>query len=77
MMSSAMARTYDGGCHCGRVRFRVTANLRTPAVAAHVCARAGFEPPLAKPRLRLPAGPTVADTAATGYAPAPARRSPS
>jgi hypothetical protein len=26
-MTDAMPQTYEGGCHCGRVRFRVTADL--------------------------------------------------
>ena len=36
-------RTYDGGCHCGRVRFRVTAAL-APIVRCNcsICRKKGF-----------------------------------
>src|SRR5262245_32354108 len=27
--SEAMLQTYEGGCHCGRVRFRISADLAT------------------------------------------------
>ena len=38
-----MRQTYDGGCHCGRVRFRVTANLsRVTECNCSVCAKKGF-----------------------------------
>jgi hypothetical protein len=35
--------TYDGGCHCGRVRFRVTAELAgVTECNCSMCARKGF-----------------------------------
>jgi hypothetical protein len=35
--------TYTGGCHCGRVRFRVTANLdRVSECNCSMCAKKGF-----------------------------------
>jgi hypothetical protein len=38
-----MARTYVGGCHCGRVRFRVTADLsRVTYCNCSMCAKKGF-----------------------------------
>ena len=30
-------QTYEGGCHCGRVRFRVSADLRTTSVSNCNC----------------------------------------
>ncbi len=43
-MSSESARqTYEGGCHCGRVRFRVHAALdRVTACNCSICAKKGF-----------------------------------
>jgi hypothetical protein len=36
-------RTYDGGCHCGRVRFRVTADLDSVTECnCSMCAKKGF-----------------------------------
>jgi hypothetical protein len=36
-------RTYDGSCHCGRVRFRVTADLsRIVRCNCSICAKKGF-----------------------------------
>jgi hypothetical protein len=36
-------KTYEGGCHCGRVRFRVTADLSGVADCnCSVCAKKGF-----------------------------------
>ena len=36
-------QTYDGGCHCGRVRFRVTAELDGVACCnCSVCTKKGF-----------------------------------
>jgi hypothetical protein len=36
-------RTYEGGCHCGRVRFRVTAELAGIAYCnCSVCTKKGF-----------------------------------
>ena len=41
-MSDAV-RTYEGGCHCGRVRFRVTASLdRVIYCNCSVCSKKGF-----------------------------------
>src|ERR1700733_11721377 len=42
-MIEAMAQTYEGGCHCGRVRFRVTADLsRVTECNCSICAKKGF-----------------------------------
>jgi hypothetical protein len=36
-------KTYDGGCHCGRVRYRVTADLATvTSCNCSICAKKGF-----------------------------------
>jgi hypothetical protein len=36
-------QTYEGGCHCGRVRFRVTADLsRVSECNCSICAKKGF-----------------------------------
>src|SRR5882757_3074827 len=36
-------KTYEGGCHCGRVRFRVTADLSGVAdCTCSVCTKKGF-----------------------------------
>ena len=36
-------KTYQGGCHCGRVRFRVTAELtRVTYCNCSMCAKKGF-----------------------------------
>ncbi|HZB94004.1 MAG TPA: GFA family protein [Stellaceae bacterium] len=36
-------QTYEGGCHCGRVRFRVTAELAGIAECnCSICAKKGF-----------------------------------
>jgi len=36
-------RTYEGGCHCGRVRFRVTAGLdRVTYCNCSICSKKGF-----------------------------------
>ncbi|MGO8918211.1 MAG: GFA family protein [Stellaceae bacterium] len=38
-----MPETYEGGCHCGRVRFRVTADLaRITECNCSICAKKGF-----------------------------------
>ena len=38
-----MLKTYEGGCHCGRVRFRVTGDLdRTVYCNCSLCAMKGF-----------------------------------
>jgi hypothetical protein len=38
-----MLRSYDGGCHCGRVRFRVTADLgQALECNCSICAKKGF-----------------------------------
>jgi hypothetical protein len=40
---SDTAQTYEGGCHCGRVRFRVTANLdRVTYCNCSMCSKKGF-----------------------------------
>ena len=36
-------KTFDGGCHCGRVRYRVTASLsRASECNCSICAKKGF-----------------------------------
>ena len=38
-----MPATYEGGCHCGRVRFRVTADLdRVTYCNCSMCTKKGF-----------------------------------
>jgi len=38
-----MPKTYEGGCHCGRVRFRVTAELtRVTRCNCSLCTKKGF-----------------------------------
>jgi len=38
-----MTETYDGGCHCGRVRFRVTASLDgVTECNCSICTKKGF-----------------------------------
>ncbi|HUC68313.1 MAG TPA: GFA family protein [Stellaceae bacterium] len=38
-----MPKTYDGGCHCGRVRFRVTAELEgVTDCNCSICTKKGF-----------------------------------
>ncbi len=38
-----MPETYEGGCHCGRVRFRVTADLKgITECNCSICAKKGF-----------------------------------
>ena len=38
-----MPETMSGGCHCGRVRFRVTADLsRVTECNCSICAKKGF-----------------------------------
>jgi hypothetical protein len=38
-----MTTTYTGGCHCGRVRYRVTADLASPVDCnCSVCTKKGF-----------------------------------
>jgi hypothetical protein len=42
-MTENVEQTYEGGCHCGRVRFRVTANLsRVSYCNCSICAKKGF-----------------------------------
>jgi hypothetical protein len=42
-MTEAAQQTYEGGCHCGRVRFRVTADLsRVTYCNCSMCAKKGF-----------------------------------
>ena len=43
MMTEVKAQTFEGGCHCGRVRFRVTADLsRVTYCNCSMCAKKGF-----------------------------------
>ena len=38
-----MEKTYDGGCHCGRVRFRVRSDLaRVTDCNCSICTKKGF-----------------------------------
>jgi hypothetical protein len=38
-----MTETYEGGCHCGRVRFRVRADLaQVTACNCSICTKKGF-----------------------------------
>ena len=38
-----MTQVYEGGCHCGRVRFRVTADLsRVSECNCSICSKAGY-----------------------------------
>ena len=38
-----MAKTYTGGCHCGRIRFRVTADLTgVTDCNCSICTKKGF-----------------------------------
>jgi hypothetical protein len=42
-MTDAKMQTYEGGCHCGRVRFRVTADLsRVTDCNCSICTKKGF-----------------------------------
>jgi hypothetical protein len=42
-MTETTDQTYEGGCHCGQVRFRVTANLsRVTYCNCSMCAKKGF-----------------------------------
>jgi hypothetical protein len=42
-MTEATDRTYEGGCHCGRVHFLVTASLsRVSYCNCSMCAKKGF-----------------------------------
>ena len=42
-MTEAVTKTYAGGCHCGRVRFRVTGDLaRVTECNCSICAKKGF-----------------------------------
>jgi hypothetical protein len=43
MSPNSVVQTYQGGCHCGRVRFRVTADLsRVTYCNCSICAKKGF-----------------------------------
>jgi hypothetical protein len=40
-----MLETYEGGCHCGRVRFRIRADLAPPAIGecnCSICTKKGI-----------------------------------
>jgi len=38
-----MLQTYEGGCHCGRVRFRISADLATTTYCnCSICTKKGF-----------------------------------
>jgi hypothetical protein len=38
-----MPKTYEGGCHCGRVRFRVTADLDSVTICnCSICTKKGI-----------------------------------
>ncbi len=43
MVKKAAMSTYEGGCHCGRVRMRVTADVAdTVACNCSICSKKGF-----------------------------------
>ena len=43
MAEEPVPQTFEGGCHCGRVRFRVTADLsRVTYCNCSMCAKKGF-----------------------------------
>ena len=43
MMTEVKAQTYEGGCHCGQVRFRVTADLSSVTYCnCSISAKKGF-----------------------------------
>src|SRR5882724_6368442 len=43
MSASGAARTYTGGCHCGRVRYQVTADLsRVISFNCSICQKRGL-----------------------------------
>jgi hypothetical protein len=60
----AAVQTYTGGCHCGRVRFEVTASLeRVVACNCSICTRKGYLHLIVPPeRFRLLAGETDLST---------------
>jgi len=42
-MTKANGQTYEGGCHCGRVRFRVSSDLSRVIVCnCSICTKKGF-----------------------------------
>ena len=42
-MTKANGQTYEGGCHCGRVRFRVSSDLsRVTVCNCSICTKKGF-----------------------------------
>ena len=42
-MTESKGQMFEGGCHCGRVRFRVTADLsRVTYCNCSICAKKGF-----------------------------------
>src|SRR6185295_7420736 len=55
-----MLRTYDGGCHCGRVRFRIEVDLAETAIGecnCSICTKKGIlHLPVAKDRMRILSG---------------------
>lgn len=43
MKGDAMPETFNGGCHCGRVRFQVTTDMaRVTECNCSICAKKGF-----------------------------------
>ena len=50
-----MRQTYEGGCHCGRVRFRIEVDLEETAIGecnCSICTKKGIlHLPVAKERL--------------------------
>ena len=55
-----MLRTYEGGCHCGRVRFRIEVDLEKTAIGECNCSictkKAILHLPVAQERLELLSG---------------------
>jgi hypothetical protein len=43
VIADGAMKTYDGGCHCGRVRYRVTADLASvTSCNCTICTKKGF-----------------------------------
>jgi hypothetical protein len=55
-----MLQSYDGGCHCGRVRFRIEVDLDETVIGecnCSICAKKGIlHLPVAKERLQILSG---------------------
>ena len=55
-----MLQTYEGGCHCGRIRFRIRADLEPPAIGecnCSICTKKGIlHLPVHRDRLEILSG---------------------